>query len=101
MVYIGGLRFFLQLFFGIFGSFFSLKLVTGTLSKDLYIEKNVKGLKSDYAAAGSGNKNKIGQSNTVNQEGDQISVDTKEEEITDKFVRIKLTKMQMFFDPYF
>jgi hypothetical protein len=103
IVYIGGLRFFLMLFFGWFGTYFSSKLLNGVLSKGLYIEKNVKGLKNNYNSnATASGKNKVGQIDSMDHAANQeISVDTKEEEITDKFMRIKLTKAQMFFDPWF
>jgi len=104
IVYIGGLRFFLMLFFGWFGTYFSGKLLNGVLSKGLYIEKNVQGLKNNYNSntTNNGNRNKVGQIDSINHDVDQeISVDTKDDEITDKFSRIKLTKGQMFFDPWF
>ena len=93
-----------MLFFGWFGTYFSSKLLNGVLSKGLYIEKNVQGLRGNYNSntTQNGNRNKVGQIDSVNHDVDQeIEVDTKEDEITDKFTKIKLTKAQMFFDPWF
>ena len=104
LVYIGGLRFFLMLFFGWFGTYFSSRLLNGVLSKGLYIEKSLKGLRSDYNSnqTQNGGRNKVAQIDAINPEPErEVEVDTKGEAITDKFVKIRLTRAQMFFDPWF
>ena len=72
LAYIGGLRFFLQLFFWLVGSGFTIRLGPGILARMMYIEKN---RESDL---------------------DDMKDD---DEIADKFVKIKTSKLQMLYDP--
>ena len=71
IAYIGGLRFFLQMFFCLVGSGFTMRLAPGMLARMLYIEKN--------------------------KDADEDMKD--DDEIADKFVRIRASKLQMLIDP--
>ena len=86
------------MFCGFFGRFFSFRFFHGQVTKELYIEKNL--IKNTGYVQGS-QKHKFSQVDPVN--GNPIDPETggANDEITDKFMRIKMTSMQMFFDPYF
>lgn len=84
---IGGLRIFLQLFCGFFGTFFSWKFFNGLVAKELYIEKNL--TKSGHVARYT-EKHKFSQVDPVNGSPADPENQTNDE-ITDKFMRIKMS----------